>query len=248
MPSNEKLYKANHIVDVYLRTTQSGLQPAEKLCFDRVPESARGSILDIGIGVGRTTPPLRRMFKRYVGVDYSAPMIEAAKKTFPGVDFRVMDARYLVLDEKFDCAMFSFNGISSVSYEDRLTILRSVANVLTPGGYFVYSGHNLHHNRTTVWMNSFWVRELFKPMERMRFIPNRFRNFKGQYIDHERGFAYVNDAGLGFGLLNTYVDMEREFEVLRGLGFTIEMVIGNRKDAPGYDAEDNWVYIVARKN
>lgn len=247
MPSNEKLYNAGHIVDVYLRTTTSGLQAAEKFCFARVPQSSRGAVLDIGIGAGRTTPPLREMFSRYVGVDYSAPMIEAAKKTFPGVDLRVKDARDLGFSQEFDCVLFSFNGISSVSFEDRQRILQSVTQALKPGGYFVYSGHNLHHHRTPVWMNSFWVRELFKPMERVRFIPNRFRNFTGQFIDRERGFAYVNDAGLGFGLHNTYVDIEQEFGRLRELGFTIDVAIGNKKTAPGYDAEDNWVYIVAKK-
>jgi SAM-dependent methyltransferase len=162
------------------------------------------------------------------------------------MDLRVIDARDLAFKQRFDCVSFSFNGIDTVTYEDRQVILQHVADALKPGGYFVYSTHNLHHSRTASWANDFWVDELYKPWKRMRYFPNRLKNFWRQSFDKEHSIAYVNDPGLGFALFNAYVDIRAEIETLGRYGFTVFKLIGNTKQVEGYDAEDCWVYILAR--
>jgi hypothetical protein len=62
------------------------------------------------------------------------------------------------------------------------------------------------------------------------------------------GFAYVNDPAQRFDLLQVYVDIVKECEVLRRNGFNVCATIGNNKLAEGYDVNDNWVYIVAKRS
>lgn len=251
---NKSSYRKGRIVRGY-RKIGAGLTIRERACFDVVPASDRGSILDIGIGAGRTTGPIAEMFKNYVGIDYSPEMIEAARLQYPGKDLRVMDARKLDLDEQFDCVMFSFNGIDCVDYADRQLILRQVIRKLRRGGYFIYSTHKLDYPRVAVWMNCFWVKELLvKRRQLLRHwnqfcvIFNRYRNFGRQTIDKSLGIAYVNDPGLYFATITTYVDMAKELEMLRRYGFRTLITIGNTNETPGYDSNDNWVYIAAQKD
>jgi ubiquinone/menaquinone biosynthesis C-methylase UbiE len=64
------------------------------------------------------------MFQQYVGIDYWQPMIASAKRRYPDRNLLVMDARHLEFDDPFDCVMFSYNGIDSVSYSDRQLIFQ----------------------------------------------------------------------------------------------------------------------------
>lgn len=245
--TNRNAYQSAPAVTLYARKSPRGLTPQEMQSLECVPNEWHGSILDIGIGAGRTTEPLSRVFARYVGVDYSGPLVESSKQLYPDADLREMDARKLEFDEPFDCVCFSFNGIDSVDFEGREQILSEIHRVLKPGGFFLYSTHNLHHHRVPSWENRLLVREVFVPLKRARFIFNRLRNFSRQSRDDANGLAYVNDPGLGFRWINTYVDIDRERERLKALGFEVEFVMGNTKNSTGFDADDCWVYLVARK-
>src|SRR5690348_13258721 len=93
--TNRNAYESSSAVALYARKSPRGLTTQEMLSLERVPNDWRGSILDIGIGAGRTTEPLSRTFAKYVGVDYSRPLVESSKQLYPGVDLREMDARRL---------------------------------------------------------------------------------------------------------------------------------------------------------
>ena len=86
------------------------------------------SVLEIGCGTGVTLNSLKG--KRKVGIDYSPGMITEAKKQFPHLDFHVMNAEDIKLEEKFDVIVLSnvvgyfnnvidvFNSLRSVCHED----------------------------------------------------------------------------------------------------------------------------------
>jgi len=178
-------------------------------------------------------------------------MIIAAKSLFPSADLRVIDARDLRLDDRFDCVMFSFNGIDSVAYSDRETIIRQIATVLRPGGYLIYSTHNVHFPRASIWLNRLFVKELVQAWPRIHVVArsfvNRLRMYWQQSCDEEVPFAVVNDVAAEFGYLNVYVDIPQEVETtLRRGGFNVVATIGNTRQTPGFGSEDNWVYIVAQ--
>jgi len=249
--ANITVYRSSRVVRQLKAMNQAGLTPVEDICFSFVPASSRHSILDIGVGAGRTTDALAKMFESYVGVDYSDKLVMEAKALFPDVDLRTMDARELKFTEPFDCVMFSFNGIDYVDYSDRQVILNQIVGILRSGGYFVYSTHNLHWARTASFLKRLLVGELFRPLPRIhavvRLLVNRLRNFWRQSCGENNSYAYVNDSAAGFRLLTTYVDVGGEIEVLRARGFEVLATIGNSKLAVGHDANDGWVYIVAKR-
>jgi SAM-dependent methyltransferase len=253
MITTYEVYQSPTIAEHYKSVAREGLTMPEKYCLDFVPSSDRYSILDIGVGGGRTTGPLLSMFEKYIGIDYSEKMVAAAKLLYPGIDLRTMDARKLEFEERFGCVMFSFNGIDSVSYADRQLIYRQIAGILRPKGYFIYSTHNLHNRRVANWLNSLIVKELVRPLRGFlkpwtKFRPIKFRlvNFWRQSGNQGQPFAYVNDSGMDFRLLTTYVDIPQEIETLRWHGFMVVTTIGNTKQTAGYDTNDSWVYILAK--
>ncbi|MBN9363134.1 MULTISPECIES: class I SAM-dependent methyltransferase [unclassified Devosia] len=250
MESNQAVYYRSRIVQKYADEAAHGLTIPEEFCLDLVPQSSRGSVLDIGIGGGRTTEALAGKFERYVGVDYSAAMIDAASKLHPDRDLRVMDARELQFgNDEFDCVVFSFNGIDSVgSYDDRHKIFREVSRVLKPGGYFIYSTKNIRYWKMPEWKDKFWHPGIFLSWKSpLRAIPNRLRNFWKQSIDEDLGIAFVNEQGHGFSFVHAYVDIEKELENLKTYDLVSVDKIGRLKTAAGYDTDDEWVYVTVQK-
>jgi SAM-dependent methyltransferase len=103
-------------------------------------------VLDLACGAGRTTYFLQQMGAQVIGVDIAENLIRAARKDFPGIDFRVGDAESLeeFEDHSFDAVQFSWNSLD-VLYpkEKRLNSLHEIWRVLRPNGAFVFSHHNL---------------------------------------------------------------------------------------------------------
>ena len=100
-------------------------------------------ILDVGCGDGKVTAEIARSVSRgsVTGADASPQMIGFAKKTFPAgkfpnLRFRVMDARKIKFERRFD-VVFSNAALHWV--DDHQTILRGAASVLKSGGRLMVS-------------------------------------------------------------------------------------------------------------
>lgn len=241
----------NRAQQQYAKAASSGLTPQEFRCLHVIPEHQRGAILDIGIGAGRTTGPLAAMFRSYEGIDYAEQLVGIAKKNYPHLNLRVMDARTLDACGTYDCILFSFNGLDYIGYADRIRFLGAAFRALKPGGYLLYSTHNAGHSRAAVYTRTLFVREqiiyIVKPWRLLQMLRNRIRNFHRQWRPANGHFSVINDAGVRFGLLTVYVDIPAEIEVLRRYGFAVDLTIGCGK-TDGYDANDAWVYIMAKKS
>ena len=139
---NRRVFDDADVVATYTATI--GLSPAERrLVDDHVAPGA--SVLDLGVGAGRTTPALTERAGRYVGIDVSPTMIDAARRAFPGTDLRVGDAADLgdFEDATFDVVLFSYNGIDYLHPDaERHRCLTEAARVLRPGGHLIYSSHD----------------------------------------------------------------------------------------------------------
>ncbi len=139
---NLEQYSRADIVAHYVNA--EGLQRCEGYIFDRYLHPNL-DILDLGVGGGRTTPHLTKFAKRYVGADYSLPMVEACKRKWPELDFRHCDAGDLsqFKDNEFDAVVFSFNGIDYIDTDAaRKSCLHEISRVLKSGGLFIFSSHN----------------------------------------------------------------------------------------------------------
>ena len=139
---NEAAFASSETVAEYAR--MGGLHRCEEYLFAKYVRPG-DAILDIGVGAGRTAPHLAPGASLYVGIDYSQAMVDAARRRFPGLDFRWGDAANLFDFEegRFDLVVFSFNGMSYLpSDETRGSAFGETARVLKPGGKFIFSVPN----------------------------------------------------------------------------------------------------------
>jgi SAM-dependent methyltransferase len=218
-------------------------------------------ILDIGIGAGRTIPLMESISSDYVGVDYTPALLQRALERFPQADLRLMDARDMssLPSNHFALAMFSYNGIDSVEYEDRVRILSEMARVVRPGGYLLFSSHNLHGPGygETVWklLPRFTLNPIrlgWRTLRSLRVLPIGLYN----YWRHSRnnfnygGYATAVGAAHNFGIVIVYMTLAEQRRQLGRLGLDLEIVFGS-SDAqpilPDGDSDEWWLHYVAHK-
>jgi len=147
--NNRSVWEDTDIVKSYLYYLE--LQKPEEVIIEKlkgegVLQSAR--LLDIGVGLGRTTFHIAPLVKEYVAIDYSKNMIKMCKYVYKKASIVspliLSDASFLPFQaEIFDIVLFSYNGLDYVSPEERIVILHEVRRVLKEGGYFIFSSHNL---------------------------------------------------------------------------------------------------------
>ncbi|MBU4348150.1 class I SAM-dependent methyltransferase, partial [Patescibacteria group bacterium] len=171
-----------------------------------MPSGSR--VLDVGCGAGRTTYFIAKKGCKVIGTDIAVPLIEQASKSYPEIDFKVMDARKLDFEDNvFDAVFFSFNGIDNLlSLEERYKAVNEMKRVLKSGGFLIYSSHNaLAIPRTkTSW------KIIFNNLGKLRIGP------------HWRSEEY------NFGkLTQCYNNLWNEKSRLRSLGFKKVEAIGN---------------------
>lgn len=121
------------------------LTPCERLLFDAYLRQGM-TILDLGVGGGRTTPHLSSIAGRYVGADFSAEMIAACQKKFAHLEFRTLDAADLSVfaDATFDAVVLAFNTIDNLAPdESRHRAWHEIHRVLKPQGTLIFSSHNM---------------------------------------------------------------------------------------------------------
>jgi SAM-dependent methyltransferase len=144
MPSNSEHYwDSDESLSLY--DAAPFLFQGEQLAFAAIAGNITGhSVLDLACGAGRTTHYLHQMGARVIGVDIAANLLEAARRRFPEIDFRLGDATALSFpDESFDVVLVSFNSFDCLyPKERRLKSLREVWRVLRPNGQLVFSHHN----------------------------------------------------------------------------------------------------------
>lgn len=133
------------------------LFPAEAALLSRLaPALGASSLLDLGVGGGRTTLHFAPASAAYRGVDYAPGMVEACRLRFAGRfppgTFLVADARALPREwtGAFGAVLFSYNGLDFLDAAERAGALREIARVCAPGAWFIFSSHNLNAVASTL--------------------------------------------------------------------------------------------------
>lgn len=249
----EEFYRSSDVVAQYARQTQ--LQVPERAIFDRLAgQLAEGSLLDLGVGAGRTTHELAPRCRHYVGADYAEPMVQACRTRFGeliqrrGARFEVADARALPFeDADFDVVFFSYNGIDLVGAHDRATVLAQCRRVLRPGGWLVYSSHNLNwfdDRRGIRWQGVRHYLQTLAFRRRMRRLNQAHWPIAGKpEID------LVDPFGGG---LTCYIRPAEMLRQTRAAGFgeirVFDLLGQEVPEGPVRDAmPDPWVYLMARQ-
>ncbi|MBS1860920.1 MAG: class I SAM-dependent methyltransferase [Actinobacteria bacterium] len=235
--------------------TDMALMPAERITLRRLaPRINEIEMLDLGVGTGRTSWTFAPLVKRYVGLDYSPRMAEAARKRLenePNVEVLLGDARDLTsIEGDFDFILFSFNAIDAASPEGRLEILDQVHAKLKPRGLFQFSTHNLGT----------------LPFDTRRPLSPRFGNMRAYRLyalgagiryaqrirkinrsldltaARQRGWVVIPSMSHNFRIQDYYIDPQFQVEQLHEHGFDLVAMLdqNGRKVTLPHSSRDPW--------
>jgi ubiquinone/menaquinone biosynthesis C-methylase UbiE len=245
---------------------------AEKLFFERYIQPGE-SILDLGVGGGRTTPYLSARASRYVGVDYAREMIALCQRKFPGVSFVVADAAMLsaFADARVGAAVMAFSGVDYVLPESsRRAAVAEIHRVLKPSGVFIFSSHNPH---------AIWHRPAWNP-RRLEQMARGLAGYRGWLFRMTRSLLTVMRVALAFaeaflkscqralrrlparafwrreaymvdsvhgGLLTHYAAPGEVHRELRAADFELLQIAGNDYAEKSREFTTDWYYYVFSK-
>lgn len=239
--------------------------PGEEVLYRHLlPTLAGASVLDLGVGAGRTVPLFASLASRYVALDFVSQMVDACRRRFPSLDVRQGDARDLrqFRDASFSVVNFSFNGIDSVNHADRQRILQEVARVLLPGGLFWFSTLNMEGlgRRMRPWKPEWhpkrWAhaKDAWREVKTLLRMPMRVRNHWRFRARFERGDGWCTDtlSAHDYALLMHYTTLPREIDELVQAGFEdVPLVLDSSFGRPVRVQDDVrdvfWFHVLARK-
>ncbi len=244
---NKPAYESEQTVDLY-KQQQPYIQAGEKAIMQLVEKRISSmSMLDIGVGAGRTTYFFSNRVKRYLGMDYSATMVKACKALYPSFAFEVGDVRNLAYaDSSFDFLLFSFNGLDSISPADRHMALKEIYRVLAPDGYFAFCTHNLGGiDKLFQLPISFNIKKWYKVLV-LRNANKGYQHFK------QHNHAVILDGANGYTISNYYTTVDFQLQQLAEFGFDDVQIINMRgevvKSEQAKREKDLWLYFLCRKS
>ena len=98
-----------------------------------LPRGAR--VLDAGCGSGQKTKFLEERGARVLGIDFSAKLLEIARRTAPDADFRLLDLRDVgTLAEEFD-GVFAQASLLHIPKAEAGAVIAGMASRLKPQGH-----------------------------------------------------------------------------------------------------------------
>jgi SAM-dependent methyltransferase len=238
--------------------------PGERAVFDRIREHVRGgSVLDLGVGTGRTVPLFTALTKDYVGVDYLQPMVDACRARHPGVRVELGDARNLrsMPNEQFAVVNFSFNGIDAVGHEHRRQVLDEMRRVVRADGCVVFSTLNLDG---PAFRERPWAPEVAPARNPLRRAARATRAWATMPLDVVRwarlqphveqgsGWAVAPLSAHHYGVMAHFTSLARQLTELSQAGLdrdvlVVENTVGARVEPHADTSESAWFHVMARK-
>jgi len=241
---NRAAYESPFAVRHFAR--QANLFRPEVSILELVRTTLRtASMLDVGVGGGRTTLHFAPAARRYVGVDYAPAMIAACRNRFRSRDLRfcVADARaFPFADRSFGFVLFSYNGIDYVSHDDRLRVLAEVRRMLEPGGYYAFSTHNLIDAPRFL-----TTRRSRDP--RVALVCRLLRRHNPPLsVIASADWIVLRDGALRGSLATYYVRRHAQLRQLADAGFSVVDVLQLDGSAARAASADPWLYYLCRRD
>ena len=215
------------------------------------------------------SPILKLLSDRYIGIDYSPSMVAVCKENYPEIDVRIGDATDLSEfdDRNFDFVFFSFNGIDTMSEQDRGKVYQAVHRVLDSDGLFAFS--TLNKNGRSYAETPFQLHRPGQPWNRSAKtaahllwrngrdplrLPRRYRNWwrTRRQAFEANGWGICTLSAFDFTLENHFVTLPRLRAELALADFEVLAVYGSdRSDGPlppdTTASTDDSFYALAKK-
>lgn len=120
-----------------------GLWESERIIFNKYLNKDN-KILDIGCGTGRVAISLyKEGYKNISGLDIEEEFIEYAKSINKDISFyceSILNTSFK--DNTFDSAIFSFNGLMTLSNTDQIKALKEISRIIKNDGYFIFTTYD----------------------------------------------------------------------------------------------------------
>jgi len=108
--------------------------------YAELPDLTKKKVLCLGCGTGEECEHLNSLGAETVGIDISGGLIDYAKKSFPNIEFHVMDMEQLAFeDESFD---YVYSSLVMHYIDSWSKTLGEMYRILKPSGTFLFSTHH----------------------------------------------------------------------------------------------------------
>jgi len=136
----------NNYAEQWAKRMRSGKNNAHEYLekpamYGKLPDLTGLNVLCIGCGTGEECEHLKSLgANKVVGVDISEGLINYAKKSYPDLEFQVMDMENLDFSpESFD---FVYSSLVMHYVDSWDNTLDSISKILKKGGSFIFSTHH----------------------------------------------------------------------------------------------------------
>jgi SAM-dependent methyltransferase len=154
-----KEYQSSYdqVADEYVRRIFEELEhkPLDRELLDRFAASVRdvGPACDMGCGPGHVARYLHERGVQICGIDFSAAMVERARRLNPGVEFRQSDMMALDAPDAAWAGIAAFYSIIHIRRDDMPQALGELHRVLRPGGLLLLA---FHIGDDTIHLDDWW--------------------------------------------------------------------------------------------
>ncbi len=108
--------------------------------YAELPDLFGKKVLCLGCGTGEECEHLNSLGAETVGIDISKGLIDYAKKSFPNIEFHVMNMEQVTFkDESFD---YVYSSLVMHYVDSWSKVLSEMHRILKPGGTFLFSTHH----------------------------------------------------------------------------------------------------------
>jgi ubiquinone/menaquinone biosynthesis C-methylase UbiE len=141
--NNNSKWNNKKIIKWYL--SRKHIQNGEKKILELVDFSNIKTMLDIGVGGGRTSIYFLNLVESYLGIDIISDFIDSLQKKYSQKQFKCMNVLDITnLEKTFDFILFSHNGIDNLLTLEKYTkTLDNMYKVCNKNGYVCFSSHNI---------------------------------------------------------------------------------------------------------
>lgn len=105
--------------------------------------AAGGSVLELGVGTGRTALALRHHCASVAGIESSAKMLEQLRAKPDSQSMRIFEGDFssVRLQERFELVFVLLNTLFLINRSDQFQCLRNVRDMLTENGLFLIEAY-----------------------------------------------------------------------------------------------------------